>query len=172
VRSWITTSPNLSWFKNGTLDAPLVHVYPYTQQVPNYEYWACKGISYKTELFSPLPDSPSPDPILGGVCLAGSLYAWGFSFILSMIVACINFAFVLVMCLIWLCTREKSTGGAERSPRKERDDIIVNVLLISSQAQSCYGSEVADWDACTVKKRIWKGRKGMTFMGKGDRNHA
>lgn len=164
IQSWVSQSSNGADTSsaNLTLQPPLVAITRYLDQGNQPSHWNCNGRIFSSSSFLPYdPDIPQSGQ--NGVCRSGSRFAWGFSFLLLFVTACLNLVFALVMYLIWLSTREKTTTMSDGSvPIKREHNIVLDAIALSTQAQEHYGQDVAKWNARSVKHRILKGRKGMT----------
>ena len=94
------------------------------------------------------------DDPLAGTCLAGTGYVWGFSFLMTFLVAILNLIFVLLIYGLWYFVCRPA------SPINTTSQFSDAVTLVT-KAQQQYGDDVREWEPKKLEKEILKGRHGI-----------
>ena len=90
--------------------------------------------------------------------MAGSGYAWGFSFLLTLIVCLCNLVFVLLMYVLWIDARRHDGAGTEVGELK-------GAVTMVTLAQKQYGEKVGEWSSSTLQKEGSERESWHDFRG-------
>lgn len=113
--------------------------------------------------FSNVPDTYGQTAT--GICRTRNGYAWGFSFLLTFVVALLNLVFVLIMYGLWLDTHRQ---------RKQMEHPIglggefKDAVTMVSAAQRQYGADLDSWGTRALQKKVVKGWVGLGIMPDGE----
>lgn len=125
--------------------------------VSKYSHWVCGDSIVATKNLTQYANDIYPyDGTITGMCQAGSGYVWGFSFLMTFLVAVLNLVFVLVMYALWIDVQRHHVLSKDVGEFKAAVTMVTN-------AQSQYGAKVGDWSARTLQKKVMKGRRGVTY---------
>ena len=94
-----------------------------------------------------------------GVCQADETYAWGFSFLLTFMVAALHLLFVLMMYTLWLVNR-KTWNASDRAPAP---GIFPDAVTMVTQAQKQSSVNLDEWTPAKLRKDIFYGKTSMSF---------
>jgi uncharacterized membrane protein len=147
----------------GEVPAPAPGIIPYPSEpneVTKYRYWICdltiidvKNLTNYARIFH-----SGEEARMTGICRAGTGYTWGFSFLLTFIVAIMNLVFVLLMYALWL---DVLRHHVSHDGDKHKAGYLKDALTMVTTAQQQYGMEIGTWSTRSLSKDIMKGWRGL-----------
>ena len=126
-----------------------------------YTHWLCsyyevfvpwQGQDPQTRMNGNILGMNDTEDIFAPICRSGSKYAWGFSFLLSLLTAVLNLVAVAIMCALWVSVR-----GVQIEQGTLKD-----AFVMVSQAKQHFGEKVGQWSAKTLREKVEMGKVGMT----------
>lgn len=145
--------------QNWTLSAPVVGIETWPAKGRHYTHWDCADKLVVNDWIRPDKNSWAFQAIESqGVCMADSRYAWGFSFLLTLVTCILNFLFAVIMYGVWWDLRRHADGKLEPP-----HSLFKDAAVMISMAQEQYGERMFGWSAQTMDRDILKGRQGMNL---------
>jgi len=154
------------------LDPPMLDIRVFgtneTSGLPNA--WLCNGLALPTVDFSNYEHSGHYN--VTGLCQAGNVYEWGFSYLLLLFTCIAQSLFAIIMYALWFEVRRNSTTVTRRTKKVwangvvewEKDDypsVMSHATEMVRQAEEAYGEGVKTWSAVELDNIVWKGKEGM-----------
>lgn len=155
---------------NHQVSSPMPGILPYDNRTDSAgkehpRYWQCgydQLIDSHGLIQSPDFDVNSRvDDQSAGTCQADTSYAWGFSFLFSLLMAILHLLFTLLMYALWFANRR----GWKASNRSVAPGTFPDAVMMVTQAQKHYDVYLDEWTATGLKKEIEQGKLGMSLVG-------
>ena len=141
---------------NTTLNPPMPGIIPFQNlkgplaDITEHSHWLCAQTVVSTANITKFNTAT-----VTAYCEAGTKYLWGFSFLLTFVVLVIQLIVALIMYGLWVCFCREAGSRAEVSEFKD-------AAMMITQAQQQHGDGIASWDVPTLKRRVLKGKHGVT----------